>query len=783
MLRRWLDSLVNRAVILVIVAISLTAVALTVVNSLVSRQELQAQAETRVASLANLIATELDRKLVERLEALTDVARSLTMTVEAFEGRAQLLVERQVALRHLFDAVYLFDTQGIVIGEYPRDYDQIGRDVSDRDYFRQASGQLTLALSEPYRSHGNQLPAFMMAMPVFDHRGRLIGVLGGAIRLDGDNFMADLADVRLGQSGYLYAATRAGTTLAHGRAPTLVLQPAPSRSEVFEDALAGFEGTRLAVNRQGLETLVSIRQLNQAPWFVAAIWPLQEAFAPAERLAQILLWVALAVLVVLVPLALLVYRRLLAPLTDLAEQITERHLGLRSRAVKVGGGREIRQVADTFNTVLDERSEVVASLADREAFFRSLSQSAPIGILQADVLGRIEFVNPTFEKIVGAHADELRHRYLATFIHPEDRDEAVSRWLEARNVGGIYRGQLRIRHRSEDRTIWVDVMTARIDAADKALGTITVARDITHELEVEAELRAEQRRAESILGVLQEGVLLTDRDGNIRYSNQAARDFLGFGGAGVGGNFFELVTVEADGESWDAARFQAEGEVPVLDGELYNRDGDEFDIELTMLRLNPGEEKERLVFVLRDDSERRRQEERLSWEATHDSLTGLLNRRAFTASLNKYLGEAANLSTPSVLMLIDLDQFKPVNDQGGHLLGDELLRELASVLSESVRKSDSVARLGGDEFGILLPACGLSRAETLAEDIRQAVASVRVDHNGQQFGVTASIGLTELSARDSGPRETVARADEGCYAAKARGRNTVVSVPLPPETP
>ncbi len=779
MLRRWLDSLVNRAVLLVVVAIFLTAVAVTMANSLASRQELKAQAEAQVASLATLIATELDRKLVERRDALTDVAQALTMETAAFEGRAQLLVERQVALRHLFDAIYLLDARGIVIGEYPRESAQAGFDASGRAYFQQASQQLTLVLSEPYRSRHNATPTIMMATPVFNHQGRQMGVLGGALRLEGDNFMADLADVRLGQHGYLFAATHSGITLAHGRDPGLVLQPTSARSEAIQAALTGYEGTRLSLNQQGLETLISVKQLDQAPWFVATVWPLQEAFAAAERLAEILLWVVLAVLLVLVPLALLVYRRLLAPLTDLADQITERHLGLRTRPVKVGGGREIQQVADTFNTVMDERSDVVASLADREAFFRSLSQSAPIGILQADVLGRIEFVNPAFEHLVGVAADELRHRYLSAFIYQEDRDEAVNKWLHARDVGDIYRGQFRIRHRPEDRIIWVDVMTARIDAADKTLGTITVARDITHELEVEAELKAEQGRADSILGVLQEGVLLTDREGEIRFCNEAARAYLG---ADSAGNFFELVSVEAEeGVTWDAERFQAESEVPLLDGVLHNHRGDCFDIELTMLRLNPGEALERLVFVLRDDSERRRQEKRLSWEATHDSLTGLLNRRAFTASLIKCLGEAPAQSTASVVMLIDLDHFKPVNDQGGHLLGDELLRELGAALSGSVRKSDTVARLGGDEFGIVLPACGLARAEALAEDIRQAVASVRVGQSGQQFGVTASIGLTEVSAQDNGPRETVARADEGCYAAKARGRNTVVAVPLPPE--
>jgi len=99
----------------------------------------------------------------------------------------------------------------------------------------------------------------------------------------------------------------------------------------------------------------------------------------------------------------------------------------------------------------------------------------------------------------------------------------------------------------------------------------------------------------------------------------------------------------------------------------------------------------------------------------------------------------------------------------------------------AVRQSDTVARLGGDEFAVLLPGCGLDRAEALAENLRSRVEALKVQHDGRSFGVTVSIGLTPVSAGDSGPREIMARADEGCYIAKSRGRNAVVSVPAPPD--
>lgn len=184
-----------------------------------------------------------------------------------------------------------------------------------------------------------------------------------------------------------------------------------------------------------------------------------------------------------------------------------------------------------------------------------------------------------------------------------------------------------------------------------------------------------------------------------------------------------------------------------------------------------------MVFVIRDDSERRREEQRLSWEATHDALTGLLNRRAFNASLARCLTELSPHTNESVLILIDLDYFKPVNDEGGHLLGDDLLVQLSRVLVNAVRQSDTVARLGGDEFGIVLPSCGLQRARELAETLRHAIETLTVEQDGRGYSVTASIGLTALKPEDSGIREILARADEGTYAAKAQGRNQVVVMP------
>ena len=648
LIQRWFGSLVNRAVALVAIVILVTALIVAGAGSLLSRAELEQQARNQVATIAELVAVELDDKLQRRLEMLTEVTASLTMSETALRGRARVLVQQQVALHHQFDALFLIGADGEILAESPENYRQTGLDISYRDYFKEVSGKLAPVISEPYVSNYEDKPAVMIAAPIFNHKGRFIGMLGGAILLKGDNFMEEFTDLTLGKTGYIKLVSRQGIVISHG-ATGEVMVPVSPDSQIMMQALEGFEGTTQKQSSTGQNSIMSVQQMAQVPWFVVAVWPAREAYAPITRVADTFIWILLSVIAVLVPLALWRFRRLMAPLQVLSDQIQERHRGIRRTPVDVAGGREIRRVAEVFNTVTET-------------------------------------------------------------------------------------------------------------------------------------LHQEQQRAESILGVLQEGVLMLDADGMIRFANGAACRFIGVDDNCLGQNFFDMVTIKAAGQPWHRTDFLKGADIDSLYATLRNHRAVEFDIDLTLLHIRQGLHNEQLVFVLRDDTERRREEQRLSWEATHDSLTQVLNRRAFTATLVKLLGEAARQDTPSVLMLIDLDHFKPVNDQGGHLLGDDLLRRLADLLKDSVRHSDTVARLGGDEFGVILPSCGLGPAEILAEKIRAGVEALRIEQDGRSFGVTASIGLTELTIRDSGPREVVARADEGCYVAKSRGRNAVVVVPVPPDS-
>lgn len=168
----------------------------------------------------------------------------------------------------------------------------------------------------------------------------------------------------------------------------------------------------------------------------------------------------------------------------------------------------------------------------------------------------------------------------------------------------------------------------------------------------------------------------------------------------------------------------------------------------------------------------------LAFHANHDPLTGLKNRRAFDAQLERAISTPAELGFSHAMLYCDLDQFKVVNDIGGHVAGDELLRQLAAVLRSQLRERDTLARLGGDEFAVLLENCTPTQACRVAEKLRSAIAGFEFAWDGREFRIGTSIGQVVFTDGEKmSAEEIVGIADRMCYVAKAGGRNQVAAHP------
>jgi diguanylate cyclase (GGDEF)-like protein/PAS domain S-box-containing protein len=297
-----------------------------------------------------------------------------------------------------------------------------------------------------------------------------------------------------------------------------------------------------------------------------------------------------------------------------------------------------------------------------------------------------------------------------------------------------------------------------------------------------AELYAEKELAQVTLASIGDGVLATDEQGVVKYLNPVAEKLTGWDRAEALGRPLPeifLLTGQGGGHADVEALLRhclEEGQSFRLAERvtLERRDGRRYAIESTCAPIRAWEGRiVGAVLVFQDVSDKRLMALQLAHQATHDELTGLLNRQAFDGHLLRALEEARALANTHALCYMDLDQFKLVNDTCGHLAGDELLCRVTALLQDSMRETDLVARLGGDEFAVLLARCTLPDAERRISEFHQALQQFRFNWRDKTFTVGASIGIVPITREFRTVAHLLSAADHACYAAKDKGRNRV----------
>ena len=284
------------------------------------------------------------------------------------------------------------------------------------------------------------------------------------------------------------------------------------------------------------------------------------------------------------------------------------------------------------------------------------------------------------------------------------------------------------------------------------------------------------------LRALAEALVTTDISGRINFVNPAAELLLGSNAAAMLGQTLEQIVGIVDendrSQLIDPVRQALTGVAPMTVGRrallLARASGSERSIELSAAPINDDSGKvSGAVILLHDVTELRGLARQMSYQATHDALTGLVNRPEFEHRLDEAISIARRGDATHVLCFLDLDRFKLVNDTSGHIAGDSMLREVAKILRDAVRDSDTVARLGGDEFGMLLVGCPLEKARQIADDVCRAVNNYRFVWRDRIFNIGVSIGLVELSRESGTLEDTLSAADSACYVAKKQGSGSV----------
>ena len=393
--------------------------------------------------------------------------------------------------------------------------------------------------------------------------------------------------------------------------------------------------------------------------------------------------------------------------------------------------------------------------------------------------GRWRYVSPRIEEILGFTADEWTAdpELWVRQLHPEDRERVVR---EEEKLAWHVPGQL---HESEYRMLsksgecrWILDAATMVAADDGSLAWSGVLTDVTARRLVEEQLRSSEEGLRSMIETASDAFVSTDASGSIVEWNRRAEETFGWSRSeAIGVPLAETIVPERYRPSHNRgfARFLRTGHGPVIGRTVelsaVNRAGDEFPVELSIWASTSQGERRLNAFV-RDITERR-ELEAVTHQAFHDALTDLPNRVLLTDRVAQALARRPRPSTATVaILLLDLDDFKTVNDSLGHAAGDQLLVEVASRLGACVRPGDTLARLAGDEFAVLLEDVdGIDAVTRVAERIGEQLEEP-FEIEAMEVVVRASIGIAVGRSDDVSPDDLMRDADVAMYAAKARGK-------------
>ena len=393
------------------------------------------------------------------------------------------------------------------------------------------------------------------------------------------------------------------------------------------------------------------------------------------------------------------------------------------------------------------------------------------------------YYSPRFKQLLGLSDREMEGSVAALMsrLHPEDKratERAFQKHLQRAMPFDI---EVRLLTKAGEYRWFRSRGQSVRNSEGRAVRMAGATTDVTDRRLAAAELFEEKERAQVTLASIADGVITTDTEGWVQYLNPVAEALTGWVTASARGLPLQAIFRMID----ETNRTPAPSPIEMVLREgrnvemaatvlLLRTDGTEIPIvqSAAPIRARSGEIIG-VVLVLHDVSNERQYAAKLSYQASHDSLTGLINRAEFEQRLSLALKSAAQLGRHHAVMYLDLDQFKVVNDTCGHAAGDQLMRQVSTLLLRRLREGDTLARLGGDEFGVLLENCSPDNALRIADQLRQTVMDFHLAWEDRKFSVGVSIGVVNIKDGLFTITDVLSAADSACYVAKEKGRNRV----------
>ncbi len=407
------------------------------------------------------------------------------------------------------------------------------------------------------------------------------------------------------------------------------------------------------------------------------------------------------------------------------------------------------------------------------------------GLWDFDVENNDMYFSPRWKKMLGYDENDMNvSPDWRRLVHPDDmaRVQALIRDHMAGKIP-MFESMHRMRHCNGEWRWVVSRARARVDPTGRLRRLVGVELDVTERKLYEDALFKQKESAQITLQSIGDGVVTTDAALAIEYLNPVAEELTGWTFDEAQGRHIDDIfrgfheeTCEPLENPLSVAIRRSRAIKSVRPTLLIKRDGNEIYIESTASPIRDGSGAcSGGVLVFHDVSESRELNRKLSYHASHDILTGLVNRREFEARLERALRSAKARETSYALAHVDVDQFKIINDTCGHSAGDALLGQVGTLLKTKIRWRDTLARLGGDEFALLLESCSLDEAMRMAEQLRETIRNYKFVWEERTFRLGCSIGVVPITGDTEDVASLLSAADSACSAAKEGGRNRVYS--------
>ena len=741
------------------------------------RTDIRRLSSDQQAATAQMVANQINRELVERIDALQSVAQAVVGPMQAGVSAVDSFLNSRYDLHALFNSrVYIVQQDGIAIAAWPTDSGPTGLDYSERDYIATALKHGKASVGRPDIGPTSHKPTISFAAPIKDQNGQVIGAIAGTINLTLPNFLDPIMSSRHGQTGDLTLVAPQQRLLITGTKKSSVFRslPGPGEDPLVDHFVSGAEGEAVSRVKNEVDRLVAVRNIPVAGWQLAASLAVTEVDVPIRDLQTHIFGATILLTVLAGCLTWWMLRRQLMPLQATARKLaTLADESVPLEPLPVVNDDEIGQLLKGFNRLIN-------ILGEREALIRSVLDTTDVAIFLLDTDGNITLANRAMaEMFCISEADLLGRRY-SSLVPPAERDAVRQRHLPLLAHSALSLDLDRIYNRADASPFWGHLTIRPFrDPSGNESRMIGVIADIDVRKKAEQALQKSIEQYDKMAAQLPIGVYIL--------RNSAANVFTA--------DYVSPRTAELFGLDAELLRSTPEAVYQVVHPEERDRfikihqeararhtpinwqgrvlSGSAIRwLHVTSIPDPQGNGDVLWHGLVEDVTEREVYERQLEQAAHYDALTALPNRVLLGDRLAQAMRQGKRRGKKVAVAYLDIDEFKEINDQHGHTVGDQVLIAMAGRMRLSMREGDTLARLGGDEFVVVMLDVDENEASfnllgrmltAVSEPIRAGAVSVQV---------SCSIGVTFYPQEDEVDGDQLLRqADLAMYQAKVAGKN------------